>query len=495
MRNKSFYEEITDGITEKLKSNITDQISKQISNIKIIKDLKKAKSNMTKQITKPLEKLSKKYIDPQMNKIEKKIKKKFNIRKDYNMFGHMRKIVENEDMNSIIKERIDSLKNRTLIKVASRYKKQLGNMSYKLVKGIGKITKKDLKKQAKIIAKITKEMTLGKYTKLKNEAGKLSKKVVRKSVKYIGKLRNKDYSKQAKTLGKIAKEMVHGKYNTLKGKLPSKFPKVTKLYKKIKKATHGKYTKVISKVSTKFPKLFKGSKMLTKVFKKSFIPVLGHAENLKTIADPNGSEFLKALATTDMALDATQVIPGVGTVLSTVGSAANFAGSVFYETAPDWLKKKLDTKTKDIKNKAINTVKNVFSPDQFNKETATIKNRGKKTPNMAGRRSNIGVKSKSKVPTMTSKSNVKGFTQVSGTNIMNLYNRSNVSIPKPNHSMKSSQANLDGTKIIGPKVDNSIKNQNKYDIHISGVNKSTTEIMNELLPKLKEAMSNQPTYA
>ncbi|TCO78019.1 hypothetical protein [Marinisporobacter balticus] len=81
------------------------------------------------------------------------------------------------------------------------------------------------------------------------------------------------------------------------------------------------------------------------------------------------------------------------------------------------------------------------------------------------------------------------------TTVTNLYSRNSVNMPKAKNSITPSQSKVDSTKIIGPRIDNSIKNQNKYNININGINKSTTEIINDLIPRLQESMSNQPAYA
>ncbi|WP_053955098.1 hypothetical protein [Inediibacterium massiliense] len=418
---KSFIkDEITDFISE--------PIDKLISNLGPIKKLNEMKSQ-----------LAKKYIDPSLDHIGQKIKERVNFYDTNQDFTeHMKNIATHDDT----KDKIGEVGKKAIFKVTSRYKNQLGDMSYKVMKKIGEFSGKDLNKQAKTIAKITKQMASGRYTKLKNEIGKTSKILVEKSVNMIGRLRNKNYTSQAKTLGKITKEMIHGKYTT-----------------------------ILSKTSTKFPKLLS----IGKTFKKSFFPVLGYAENIKTIAKGD-SKFLSALAATDMALDATQVLPGVGTVLSTVGSAVNFAGSIFYEAAPKHIQKKLDKGT----GKMIDTVKNIFAPKR---SLSTIKKSGKNGGKMR-RLPNKG-RSKSRIQ---QKNHIKSSTKVSGNNVYKLYKNNKIT-PKANKVANG------GTKIMGTRVDHSIKNQNKYTINISGTNKSTTEILNELVPRLKQSMANNYRYA
>ncbi|WP_129599798.1 hypothetical protein [Anaerophilus nitritogenes] len=446
-------DEITDFMSESIKkltsslghikkfNKMKSQIAKKHVNFPL--DIMKKKLTSSLEPIKKLNKIKsqfvKEYVDSPLDNIGKKVKKKGNLYNTNHEFTeHMKNIATHDDT----KGKINEVGKKTFFKITSKYKNQLGDMSYNLVKKIGEFSGKDLNTQAKTIAKITKQVASENYSSLKRIIGKKSGGAIEKSIKYIGNLRNKDYSSAAKTLGKITKEMVKGKYNTLTYKMATKFPQVVSI---------------------------------GKAFKKSFFPMVGYAENAKTILKGD-SKFLTALAITDTALDATQVIPGVGTALSTVGSIANFAGTVFYEAAPKHIQKKLDNGA----GKIIDPVKNFFVPKR---SLSTIQKSGRNGGKMRELPNRGRTKNK-----IQQKNHIKSSTKVSENNVYKLYKNNKIT-PKANKVAKA------GTKIMGTRVDNSIKNQNKYTINISGTNKSTTEILNELVPRLKQSMSNNYRYA
>ncbi|MCT4605858.1 MAG: hypothetical protein N4A64_07095 [Marinisporobacter sp.] len=80
-----------------------------------------------------------------------------------------------------------------------------------------------------------------------------------------------------------------------------------------------------------------------------------------------------------------------------------------------------------------------------------------------------------------------------GSNIMNLYRNNYVKNPTRNHPVHGQSNKNMGIKSEDRRTRQHIRNNLTFNI--TGANMSSEEIANKLIPRLKEAMSNQPTYA
>jgi hypothetical protein len=248
---------------------------------------------------------------------------------------------------------------------------------------------------------------------------------------------------------------------------------------------------------------------LAKNFSKS-LGFWGQGMNVYTITTDD-SNFKVALSGLDLLGDSIgaaiiTATGGAGTpiggLISGITSGLNFAGSTGYDFLfkNTWIGEVLDTGAGYIVNpirKVVKDIKEGLFTDMTNHQIDFT------SPSVRGRTRGIGIpdiKSTAKQqkeikeksldfisPSVRGRTRGIGIKSKPYSNVIDMYHNNSHSIKNNNSKMHYPRGNL-GDKLQGGQIDNS--NKNNFTININGTNKSTQEIMNEIVPEIKLRMKN-----
>lgn len=327
-----------------------------------------------------------------------------------------------------------------------------------------------------------------------------SSKLVEKGIENIGKISNRNFN----TLASRGKQLTNLKIKkTLLGKIPNKsadkFSLTQNLFKEeLLNFMPKKIGGVIKKV---------GSSKIGSNLMKSFS--LGNMMNLHTIRNED-SDFKKLLAGADIVGDHISRLPGpIAKAVGVVTSTANFAGGFAYDFLKDksWGKPITDALDKGagyvVKpvGKAIKTVGKFMKPleDKISntfikakdKLFGSVKNKVnaiKKNPVKEAVKLGAGILSPGGYGAFKLAGKIKNtFKKLNHNDLNDIYYR-NFALSKDRQSQMQHNGEVVQNKLQGSQIDNS--NKNNFTINITGINKSTQEIMNEIVPEIKLRMKN-----
>lgn len=387
--------------------------------------------------------------------------------------------------------------------VNNKFSGNAGKFVENMVNFAGKTVKKDLKKYANaakhVVETGTKNLFLG-------EAGpkqmqKLSSNPMAEAI-YNKAGKFKDITKN---IDKYSLDDITKKGSELMGKGMKKVtnPKITGL---MKKAGNLKISGVTKKIA--------GTKV-GQAFMKSFS--LGNAMNFHSIMTEK-SDFKKLLAGTDIAGSFVSKLPGpVSKAIGLGASTLNFAGGLTYDFLNSKFMERFGGKkaakamdkgagfiVKPV-SKAIKATQNAWR--FMKKGVSGIKKHGifnslKSGMNLVKQKTPVPIKQALKTytnmykkPIQTAKKvgtllgdKIKNmFKSSRSKNVKDVYNR-NSALAKQKQPKIQHNGEVVQTKLQGSQIDNSTKNN--FTINISGINKSTQEIMDEIVPQIKLRMKN-----